>query len=115
MRTSPAGALVAVPANETKAGGNEIEGKVGIYTTHDLKPMHELALGAGPIVAWQFVDEHTALASNGKSLLLVQLAAGTAKEIPVALPGAITQLAVSRDGKLVAIACGSDVRVLRRR
>lgn len=106
MATSPSGATVAVPAPD---------GRVAIYAADDLHPIHDVDLGYGPIVALQFVDERTALASNGVTLLHVRIAAGAARAIPVALPGPITRLCLSPDRRLVAIACGSDVRVLRRR
>jgi hypothetical protein len=107
MRTSPAGDVIAVPAPENH---------VSIYATDDLHLIHDLDLDldVGPIVAWEFVDERTALASNGVTLLHVRIAAGAAKAIPIALPGPITRLCLSPDRRLVAIACGSDVRVLRR-
>ena len=114
MRTSPAGALVAVPKSVNEEGKAETQGKVCIYKAHDLHPIRELALGVGPIVAWEFVDEHTALASDGDTLLLVQVTDGTAKRIPVTLPGPITLLAVSGHRERIAIACASDVVVFRR-
>ncbi len=105
MRASPAGALVAVPGRDDK---------VCVYASNDLHPIHEVTLGFGEIVAWEFVDERSALASNGEALLLVQVAAGVTKRIAAALPGPITQFCLSPDRRLVAVACGSDVRVLRR-
>ena len=61
------------------------------------------------------LDERTALASDGKSLLLVPVAAVTTEPFAVTLPSAITQLALSPDRKRIAVACDCDVRVLQRR
>jgi hypothetical protein len=90
---------------------------VAVFASHDLHPITSTVIAPdAAVVAFEFLDEDEALATDGTRLLHVRLAAGRVRPLDLGqLPGPITRLAVSADRNLVAVACGTAVRVLRRR
>jgi hypothetical protein len=107
LAVSPRGNLLAVPVGDD----------VRVLTTGALLTTRVIPLGdaAHRIAAFTFVDDRVALAAADDRLLRVTSGSDRVETIPLDLPGPITQLALSPDRRLVAIACGSEVFVYRRR